>query len=198
MPRRIVRDIACVGAGVVVLWLPLRTSALAQVSDKPERFTALAVNLASSRSATSQVQLAVERWSSDADRDRLMTTLVENGPNKLLATLQKLPRAGFIRSPNSAGYDVHYARRQPYGDGGEQVVLITDRYVTFWEADDQAPSMDYPFTLVELHIGADGKGEGKMSLATKITLDKDQKSIRLQDYQAQPVLLQSVRRQSSR
>ena len=41
----------------------------------------------------------------------------------------------------------------------------------------------------------DGEGEGKMSLATKITEDKDKHIITLENYDIQPVLLQSVRRE---
>src|SRR5207244_11194829 len=61
----------------------------------------------------------------------------------------------------------------PLPDGGERVVMTTDRYIGFWEAANRPRSIDYPFTLIELHINANGEGEGKMSLATKITADKE-------------------------
>jgi hypothetical protein len=122
---------------------------------------------------------------------------MENGPDKLLARLQRLPRVGYIRTPNSIGYDLHFARRTPLPDGGERVVLATDRYISFWEATNRPRSIDYPFTVIEIHINADGEGEGKMSLATKIIADKQNKQIVLEDYGTQPVLLKSVRRQSA-
>jgi hypothetical protein len=37
-----------------------------------------------------------------------------------------------------------------------------------------------------------------MSLATKITLNKDKKQIELENYGTQPVLLQNVKRESGR
>jgi hypothetical protein len=115
-----------------------------------------------------------------------------------LARLQRLPRVGYIRTPNSIGYDLHFARRTPLPDGGERVVLATDRYISFWEATNRPRSIDYPFTVIEIHINADGEGEGKMSLATKIIADKENKQIVLEDYGTQPVLLKSVRRQSAK
>jgi hypothetical protein len=126
-----------------------------------------------------------------------MQALVEKGPEKLLDTLQELPRVGYFRTPNSIGYDLHYAWKAPLPDGGERIVLLTDRYIGFWEAANRPRTIDYPFTLIELHINRDGEGEGKMSVATKIRFDKETNTIELEDYQTQPVLLKSVRRQAT-
>jgi hypothetical protein len=124
--------------------------------------------------------------------------LMEKGPEKLLDTLQSMKRVGYIRSPNSLGYQLHYARRSPLPEGGERVVLATDRPIGFWEASHRPRSVDYPFTLVELRLNADGEGEGKLSLATKITADKDSKMVMLEDYGSEPVLLTSVKRERRR
>src|SRR5207249_1204532 len=96
----------------------------------------------------------------------------EQGPDKLLDALQKTPRVGYIRTPNSIGYDLHFARKTPMPDGGERVVIATDRYISFWEAANRPRTIDYPFTVIEMHINANGEGEGKMSLAARITADK--------------------------
>jgi hypothetical protein len=163
-----------------------------------ERFTAFAVDIGvPGRASADQVEIVVERYSTDAERDRLLKALVEKGPEKLLDTLQGLPRVGSIRTPNSIGYDLHFARKHPGADGGEEISLATDRYITFWEAKYRPRTIDYPFTLIELHIGPDGAGEGKMSLATKIMFDKKNNAVVLEDYKSQPVLLQNVRREST-
>jgi hypothetical protein len=172
------------------------TLTLAQTKGTPERFTALAVNMSNvGRSGANTIEIAVDRWSTDAERDRLLTTLMERGADKLLDVLREMRRVGYIRSPNSLGYDLHYARRTPLPDGGERVVLATDRPVGFWEAVNRPRSIDYPFTIIELHLNADGEGEGKLSIATKIVADKDSKTVVLEDYANQPVLLTSVKRE---
>jgi hypothetical protein len=169
---------------------------LAQTSGTPERFTALAVNMSNvGPSGAQTVEIVVNRWSTDAERDKLMTTLLEQGPEKLLSVVQKMPRVGYFRTPNSIGYDLHYARRTSIPDGGERVTLLTDRRISFWEAANQPRSIDYPFTLIELHINSNGEGEGKLSLATKITGDAENKVIVLEDYANQPVLLNAVKRE---
>src|SRR5205809_5196181 len=55
-----------------------------------EEFTAFAVNMAPMTQTTAApVDITIERWTSDADRDRLMTILKEKGPDELLKALQK-------------------------------------------------------------------------------------------------------------
>ena len=166
-------------------------------ADIIERYVANAISMGTpGRAAAGTVEMGVERWSTDAERDRLMAVLLEKGPDKLLDALQQLPRVGYIRTPNSIGYDLHYARKAPGEDGGEHVVLATDRYIAFWEAANRPRTIDYPFTLIELHIGPEGKGEGKMSIATKIMYDKKKNEIVLENYQSQPVLLTEVRKEA--
>ena len=164
-----------------------------------ERYVALAVNLGGTPGPTGAgtVEITIDNWSTDAQRDQLMKTLIDKGPEKLLDTLQKMPRVGSIRTPNSIGYDLHYARKNPLDEGGDQIVLATDRYIGFWEASRRPRTVDYPFTLIEMRVGKDGVGEGKMSLFTKITYDKKKNQVVLEDYGSQPVLLTQVRRESA-
>jgi hypothetical protein len=165
----------------------------AQTMGTPERFVANAVNM--NRGASGTVEIVVERWSSDKDRDKLMSVLLEKGPDKLLGILQDMPRMGYFRAPGNLGIDIHFARRVPQAEGGERVVLVTDRRIGFWEASNQPRSIDYPFTVIELRLNRDGEGEGKMSLATKIIPDKENNIVTLENYDIQPVMLNNVKRE---
>jgi hypothetical protein len=166
-------------------------SSSAQTMGTPERFTANAVNM--NRGDSGTIEIVVNRWSSDKDRDRLMSVLLEKGADKLLDVLQDLPRMGYFRSPSSVGWDIHFARRMPLPDGGERVVLVTDRRIGFWEASHQPRSIDYPFTVIELRLNADGEGEGKLSIATKIIPDQENNIVTLENYDTQPVVLKNVK-----
>jgi hypothetical protein len=139
------------------------------------------------------VQIGIERWASDEEREALYTTLVEAGPNKLLDRIRKMPPAGYIRTPDSVGYDLRYARKTKIGDD-EQIVLVTDRPIGFWEAKNQPRVADYPFTVIELRIKPNGEGEGKLSVATKITADPDGRGIVLENYGISPILLNAVKK----
>jgi hypothetical protein len=168
-------------------------STSAQTMGTPQRFVANAVNM--NRGSSGTVEIVVDRWSSDKDRDKLMSTLMEKGADKLLDVLQDMPRMGYFRAPGNLGIDIHFARRVPQAEGGERIVLVTDRRIGFWEAANQPRSIDYPFTVIELRLNRDGEGEGKLSLATKIIPDKENNIVTLENYDIQPVMLTSVKRE---
>ena len=167
----------------------------AQTMGTPERYSANAINM--NRGAAGPIEIVVNRWSSEKDRDALMSVMMNKGPEKLLDALQDMPRAGYIRTPDSIGWDLHFARKMPGGDGGERVVLLTDRRIGFWEATNRPRSIDYPFTVIELRLNRDGEGEGKMSLATKITADRENGIVTLENWDLSPVLLTNVKRETS-
>jgi hypothetical protein len=182
----------CLMVGLLGL---LAESPATQTRGATERYTAFAVNMGTPARWTSlTVEMVVNRWSTDAERDRLLAVLFEKGAERLLDAFQDLPRIGYIRTPDSIGYDLRFARKTPGEDGGEQIVLATDRYISFWEAVNQPRTIDYPFTVIEMRVGRNGEGEGKMSLFTKIIPVKEANTIVLENYGTQPVLLQSVRR----
>lgn len=185
-------------AGVVIgLWSLLAgawgPSLGAQTQGEKVEFTAFAVNMnATGSAAAGTVQIVIDRWSTEAERDQMLAAFQEKTPERQLDALQKLRKVGYIRTPDSIGYELHYARQVADEDGGRKVFIATDRYIGFWEATNRPRSIDYPFTLIELHIGHGGAGEGKMSIATRIVPDMKNKVITLEDYSALPVRLQNV------
>jgi hypothetical protein len=181
-------------ASACVAVLAARPTAQEHRADE-DRFTATAINIGTRRATIDRVEIVVRQWSPPATRERLLGVLFNQGPDKLLDALQDLPRVGYFRTPESLAYDLRYAQRAPLPDGGERIVLATDRYVRFWEAARQARTLDYPFTIIELRLDGDGRGEGKMSLATRVTADKDDKQIVLENWGTQPVTLKDVRRE---
>jgi len=162
----------------------------AQSNGLGERFSAVAMDM--ERGTTAQLEIAVERWSSDAQRSRLLSVLTEKGPEKLLDVLQDTPKVGYIRTTTSLAWDLHYAWRARGEDGGERVVLITNRPISFWEAANQPRTMEYPFTVIEMRLNNDGQGQGMLSVATKITRDKKTGDITLENWGTQPVRLTEV------
>lgn len=163
-----------------------------QTTGQPEEFTAAAINTSDvGKKGIEQVRIVINRWSTDAER-RAFAAMLQgpDGPEKVLAQLRKTKPVGTIRTPDSLAYDLRYAHQMPGVDGGRRIVIATDRPIGFWEQTNQPRSIDYPFTLIELHVRSDGTGEGKMSVATKITVQED--VIELENYANQPVRLENV------
>jgi hypothetical protein len=163
-------------------------------AEKPKKYTfsAFAVNMGSGPSA-GVVDIALERLSTDEERATLISAFMEKGQDALLTALQKVkPRVGYIRTPNSLGYDLQYAYRFVNSDGTSRIVIATDRRIGFVEASRQPRTMDYPFTLIEMRIDKDGNGEGRMAAGTKISKSKDGKTVELENYGISPVALNKI------
>jgi hypothetical protein len=158
-----------------------------------ETFTATAVNMSGvGRPGAGVVEISIERWSTDAERDRLVTVLKEKGSDALLNALQKLPRVGYIRTPGRIGWDLHFARNNKT-DEGRQVVIATDRPMSFWEASRRPRSADYDFTLIDIRFDPDGKGTGKLAVAAKVDFNNKTQTVEIENFGIEPVRLTEVR-----
>lgn len=166
-----------------------------QQTGGPEDISAAVIANNELASGIGTVQIRISRWSTDADRTRLLTVLRESGPQALLKELQKMPSVGTIRTPNSVGYDLHYARQAPVGDG-RRIVIATDRPIGFFEATNQGRTLDYPFTLIQMQLDKSGRGTGTMSYATKIVANDDM--IELEDIASSPFKLTNVEAKPAR
>ncbi|MFI5178313.1 MAG: hypothetical protein ACHQO8_07110 [Vicinamibacterales bacterium] len=185
--RRLAIVLLC---GSVLLPLPLQAQSL----KLPLRLSAFAVSMANiATGANARVELVINRWSTEAERQKLITTFQEKGPDKLLDALQDTKAVGYLKLPNRLGYDLRFARQTALDDGGTRIVLVTDRPIGQEEARSMARTMDYPFTLVEIHLKKDGTGEGKLSVATKIELNKKDNSVVLENWDTEPVRLNAVK-----
>ena len=157
--------------------------------------TAFAVDMSNmaNRTRAGTVDIIINRWSSDQERDTLRATLREGGTDSLLKALQKIKEpAGYIRTPSSIGYPLRFARQIPTPEGGKRIIVATDRYVSFLEATSQPRSIDYPFMLVDIRLGPDGKGTGKLMPLAKVTESEDH-VVEIENYASEPVRLNEVR-----
>jgi hypothetical protein len=175
--------------------LALPPAVLSQMS--PERFTGFAINLNAGPN-TATVDFEIERWSTDEERAKLLTILVEEknpyqANEKMFKVLQDMPKTGFIRTQRTLAWDLKYARQHKLPDGGRALILATDRPIGFREAVVQPRTMDYPFTIVEVRLNKNDEGEGKILAGTRLLIDKE-KNLVLENYGQQPVRFNSIRR----
>ena len=160
----------------------------------PLRFTAFNVSMPTGVAGVTQI--VIERWSTDAERKGLLEFVEtakygEGGQRKLLNALQKIkPRVGFMRTPNSIGWDLRYAAEFTMQDGTRQIVIATDKPVSFGAAASGSRVMDYPFTIIEMRMKPNEKGEGKMLAATSILVKNGR--LELENYGQEPVRLTEI------
>jgi hypothetical protein len=200
---RVVSRLVMLGAALVVSapavaqQPPATAEAPADAPTKkdPLRFNAFNVSMETGMAGTTQI--AIERWSTDEERQMLLGLVStskegERGQQKLLTALQKIkPRTGFIRTPNSLGWDLKYAWETALPDGTRQIVIVTDKPVSFGAAASGSRVMDYPFTMIQMHMKPNEKGEGKMLAASSILTNKNGK-LEIENYGQEPVRLTSI------
>ena len=163
----------------------------AQTLGEKERFTAIAIVNNNRATGSGIVQIDITRWSTPAERTALLNVLKKSGADKLLDALQDTKPVGTIKTPDSLGYDLHYANQSPLPDGGRRIVIATDRPIGFWEAAHRPRTIDYPFTVIQMEINKEGKGTGTLSYATKIIPAGD--TIVLENFANQPVMLTEIK-----
>ena len=162
-----------------------------QTIGEKERFTAIAIVNNNLGSGAGTVQIDITRWSTQAERTELLDVLQKSGAGKLLDALQDTKPVGTIKTPDSLGYDLHYAHQTPLPEGGRRIVLATDRPIGFWEATRRPRTIDYPFTVIQMEIDRNGEGKGTLSYATKIIRAGD--TIVLENFATQPVMLTRIK-----
>lgn len=163
-----------------------------------ETFSGTTVNLAPG--AGESLSIHVLRWSTEDDRESLASAFKDKGDAGLQAVFEATPSHGIMWTSESLGYSLRFAHRVAMPDGGERIILATDRRLGVWSAGDvwraagQSASPNYPFTVIELRLNPRGQGEGKMSLAAKVIFEDAARTLALENYAAGPILIKDVRR----
>jgi hypothetical protein len=176
----------CFGAIAVLLvgTLPV----LAQTNGAPERFTAMAVNMTNHTfGKTYTAQIVIDRWATERESADFMAALGEADPQGALKMLEGRDRIGFLQSTN-LGFDLTLALQGPLPDGGRRVIVISPRHLR----PDEGRIGEYPFMAIELKLGTNNNGEGTMSTAAKLSLDKDGHTIDVETFGDGAVMLKGV------
>jgi len=150
-----------------------------------------------------RIDIAIERWSTDAERESLRRKLGEKNPATLLEALGKVwQRAGVVQMPGAQGVGARARTRRVRNlkfaqeidtPTGRQVILVADQHLGFGELGRDFESWQPEFTLVDIRLGRDGKGVGKLAPAAKVAFNARTRMFEVENYAAQPVRLSDVR-----
>jgi hypothetical protein len=89
------------------------------------------------------------------------------------------------------GWDLKYAYESTAADGSRQIVIATDKPVSFLAAARGARTMDYAFTVVEMRFPAgSNKGEGKLLAQTSLAVKNGK--LELEIYGQEPTRLTTI------
>ncbi len=192
----------------LLLALPYMVAMVPALANPPatvavsERFVAKAPS-DSDPAGASTIEILIQRWSTDEERDDLGGTLLKRGPDALLSALQKVLKrpAGVVVIPGIPGAGARVRTRQARNvlfardvetPNGRQVIVAADQYLAFG-APTKEWSFEYEFTLLDIRFGPDGTGVGKLAPPGKVVYNKGTKIIEIDNYVAQPVRLTEVK-----
>jgi len=209
MTKRVMTLSALVG--VVLVGMMAVPGAQAPAKQGPEatpadkvRITGWALSMGTAAPGANQtIQITINRWSSAPQRERLIQVFFDKKQDGLLRALEDEPELGRFNFPGYMGPDpnntmrlgttIRYAWSHPGEDGGRRIIVITPRVISFVEARNRPRTYDYPFTLFEMRFDGNGKGVGKMAVATAINFDKEKKVIELENFSSEPVRLNELK-----
>jgi hypothetical protein len=158
-------------------------------------YTAWALNMLGGGGGTT-VTIGIYRWSSDAERAALINILKTEGNAELVADMSQLPQVGYIYTQGTLAYALFYARENTLPDGSKQIVLASNRPISFGGAISPGARQKYDLGVVEMRFPKDGgDGEGKVILQGMAKYDDQTGKIEIENYSGQPTRLMQIKLQ---
>jgi len=149
-----------------------------------ERFQATAMDLDSGRASI--LEIGIFEWSTDDDRQALITAFNEGGNDAVYKHMSKQDEMAFVRAPNTLGYQMRYAY-QAEVDGKRLIVLGTDRPIAMGEVMRDSWTQDNNISIVTLTLDPEtGEGTGTMVFGAEFGVDKKTGKISIESVATNP------------
>ncbi len=129
------------------------------------------------------ITIVIESFSTPEDQKALIEGFKKDGQDGLVNVLEHMKEKGRIRfSSGGVGNDIKHIIELP-SENGRRLRLVTDRTLAMGEMRNGTRSEDYSVGAIELTLTPDGKGEGTLLPACKLTFNKKKQQIELETYQ---------------
>jgi hypothetical protein len=179
-------------AGAVILAFSPRVAG--QKFDPPVDFTAAAEVTTALAKATTTVKIHIDSYTSDRDRNVLVSALRMNGYQNFLPAFKRTPIVGYVQI-NEQKWDLRWAAATV--EGGLQIVTAaTDKPMFFLGGGDADPKTrrGYEMAVIRMEFDRTGKGTGVLNAAARVKPNADMSNVIVDDYADNPVKLTSVAR----
>jgi hypothetical protein len=155
------------GAVLLVVLAALWTGQGAEVR-KAERFAGI-LNAGALTPRPMPIDMAVDRWATDASRERLAEIFHAGGLASFLEAVKKEKAAGYVLLQNHERLIAGYADEESRPDGGRRILLLCVRYPGDWELTRDAGWTDHLFRIIELTLDAKNRGTGMIFHTAKVS-----------------------------
>jgi len=140
------------------------------------------------------VDIKVDKYSRDADRDVMTNALKTGGYPALLTAVRNAPAVGTVTIGKDT-YTIRWAREQRSGENKRTISIVTDKPMYFVGGGNvnAKPRAGYELAVVQFDIDDAGVGQGTMAAAARIKPGGPNGFI-IDDYADQPIKLTSISR----
>jgi hypothetical protein len=136
----------------------------------------------------------IDAVSPEGQVDELIEILRQKGQDGLVSALEKSKDVGRIAPTGSVGTTMRVVLINPRPDGGQHIVLATNRPIAFGELYNGTRSRDYPIGILVLNVDGSGKGSGTFAPLCKVKFNK-KKELVVEHYGQKPFRVVNVARQ---
>jgi len=165
----------------------------AYAADQPiAKYSASIENRPGSSRGLVPITINIYSYTPDEEVKKLAETLKTGGQDALDKSIWDVKR-GHVAQVGGVGLDINYAR-EIETPNGKMIRMISSRPMSFYEFSRNVPSTDYPFGVIEITVGKDGKLTGKIIGAAKLELAADN-ILQIKTYGSRSARLLSVKNQ---
>ncbi len=159
----------------------LNLAAFAQ--NRRETYQATARGTGTQMGRMFSVNVIIERYSGDEERQVLLQAFSNSGSRGLSDALSDMPSIGHIAITGTVGADIAYARVFPTATG-RKIRILTNRRIAMGEVRGDTRSRDYDLTALELDLSTvKGESKGVLLPAFNFSVDQTSKEIVVEAYQ---------------
>jgi len=164
----------------------------------PETFRASArVTNQAGLSGAAYVDIHIDKYSADKDRDAMLATFKSGGYPALVDALRKAPQVGTVKVGTDT-FVVRWAREQRSGENKRTISVVTDKPMLFVGGGNvnAKPREGYDLAIIQFDIDDAGVGQGTMAAAAKVK-PGGPNGLQVDDYADQPIKLVNISRSLS-
>jgi hypothetical protein len=183
--------------GVLVCLSQILCSAQTAESPKilpnlPAQYAATAIGQSGPAAGrTFGLTILVQELTTDGEVDELVATLKSKGQDGLVSAMENIKDKGRVAPTGSVGTGMRVVRIRPTKDGGQHIVLATNRPISFPELYNGTRSTNYKIGIVTLDVDKDGKGTGSLAPLCKVKFNK-KNELEIEHYGQKPFRLANV------
>jgi hypothetical protein len=144
--------------------------------------------------AATYVDIQIDKYTRDADRDKLTQALKSGGYPALLTAVRNAPAVGTVTIGKDT-FTIRFAREQRTGENKRKIAVVTDKPMYFVGGGhvNAKPREGYELAALQFDMDDAGTGQGTMAAAARIKPDGTGGFI-IDDYADQPIKLVSISR----